>query len=193
MLKNFCVYLCFLFMMISCSNNNNIKISSIVCFADSLTRGYGATENKTYPYYLQQLTNIDVINKGVNGNTSKDGLDRVDDILKIQNALIIVEFGANDFFQQIPISETKENMEQIVDKLQKSGNMVVLVSTEDKQLNSYYNMLKNIAKKKKILFIDGILNEIWNDRNLFSDDIHPNSSGYKLVAEKIYKNIKNLI
>ena len=54
-------------------------------------------------------------------------------------------------------------------------------------------MLKNIAKERKILFIDGILTEIWNNRSFFSDDIHPNSIGYKLVAEKIYKNIKHLI
>ena len=54
-------------------------------------------------------------------------------------------------------------------------------------------MLKSLAKEKKILFINGILNEIWNDRNLFSDEIHPNSKGYKLIANKIYKNIKHLI
>ena len=192
MLKNFCI-LCLLFMMISCSNNNHIKISSIVCFGDSLTQGYGAVENKNYPYYLQQLTGITVINKGINGNTSKDGLDRIDDILKIQNAIVIVEFGANDFFQQIPLNETKKNMEQIVDKLQNSGNTVVIVSTEDSQLKNQYNMLKKIAKEKKVLFIDGILNEIWTDRSLFSDDIHPNSLGYKLIAQKIYKNIKHLL
>jgi len=173
--------------------NNHIKISSIVCFGDSLTQGYGAVENKNYPYYLQQLTGITVINKGINGNTSKDGLDRIDDILKIQNAIVIVEFGANDFFQQIPLNETKKNMEQIVDKLQNSGNTVVIVSTEDSQLKNQYNMLKKIAKEKKVLFIDGILNEIWTDRSLFSDDIHPNSLGYKLIAQKIYKNIKHLL
>ncbi len=180
-------------MIMSCSNTNQLKINSIVCFGDSLTKGFGSTEEKTYPYYLQQLTNFPVINKGVNGNTSKDGLDRIDDILKIQNALVIVEFGANDFFQQVPLNDTKENMEQIVDKLQKAGDMVILVSIEDKQLKIYHNMLKNIAKKRKILFIDGILNEIWNNRSLFSDEIHPNSNGYKLVADKIYKNIKHLI
>ena len=193
MFKKFFIYLCFLFMVTSCANTNQLKISSIVCFGDSLTKGYGSTEEKTYPYYLQQLTNIPVINKGVNGNTSKDGLNRIDDILKEQNALVIVEFGANDFFQQIPLNETKKNIEQIVDKLQKAGDTIVIVSTEDKQLKDYHNMLKNIAKERKILFIDGILNEIWNNRSFFSDDIHPNSIGYKLVAEKIYKNIKHLI
>jgi acyl-CoA thioesterase-1 len=179
-------------MLTACSKNNQIKINSIVCFGDSLTRGYGSTDEQTYPYFLQLLTNIPVINKGINGNTSKDGLNRIDDILQFKNSLIIVEFGANDFFQQIPISETKKNMEQIIDKL-KQDNIVILVSTEDRQLNKLYSMLKALAKEKNVLFINGILNEIWNNRNLFSDEIHPNSNGYKLVADKIYKNIENLL
>ena len=179
-------------MLTSCSNNNQTTIISIVCFGDSLTKGDGSTDNQSYPYYLQKLVNIPVINKGINGNTSKDGLNRINDILQFKNSLIIIEFGANDFFQQISISETKKNMEQIVDKL-KQDNIVVLVSTEDKQLNKLYSMLKSLAKEKNVLFINGILNEIWNDRNLFSDEVHPNSNGYKLVAEKIYKNIKHLL
>lgn len=180
-------------MLSSCSNNNLIKINSVVCFGDSLTQGYGSNNEQTYPYFLQQFTDIPVINKGINGNTSKNGLNRIDDILQFKNSLVIVEFGANDFLQQIPISETKKNMEQIVDKLKQNNNIVVLVSVEDKQLNQLHNMLKILAEEKKVLFINGILNEIWDNRNLFSDDVHPNSNGYKLVADKIYKNIKHLL
>lgn len=180
-------------MLISCSNNNHPKINSIICFGDSLTQGYGSTNNQSYPYHLQKLVNIPVVNKGITGNTTKDGLNRIDEILQFKNSLIIIEFGANDFFQQIPISETKNNMEQLIDKLTNTKNIIVLVSTEDKQLHQLYIMLKSLAEEKKVLFINGILNEIWNNRNLFSDEVHPNSNGYKLVADKIYKNIKHLL
>ncbi len=193
MFKKFSLFLFLICMLMSCSRNNQIYINSIVCFGDSLTQGYGATGEQTYPYFLQQLTNLSVINKGINGNTSKDGLNRIDDILTTQNSIILVEFGANDFFQQIPISETRENIEEIIDKLKATDNIVVLVSIEDKQLKQLYTMLKSLAKEKKVLFIDGILNEFWNDRTLFSDEVHPNSKGYKLVADKIYKSIKHLI
>ena len=193
MFKKFFLFLFLICMFISCSKSNQIKINSIVCFGDSLTQGYGSTDGKTYPYFLQQLTNIPVINKGISGNTSKDGLNRTEELSSIQNSLIILEFGANDFFQQIPISETKKNMEQIIDKLKNKNNIIVLSSTQDSQLPQLYTMLKSLAKEKNILFINGILNEIWNDRNLFSDEIHPNSKGYKLVANKIYKNIEHLL
>ena len=193
MFKKFSLFLFLICMLMSCSKNNQIKINSIVCFGDSLTQGYGATGEQTYPYFLQQLTNLPVVNKGINGNTSKDGLNRIDDILTSQNSIILVEFGANDFFQQVPISETRENMEEIIDKLKATDNVIVLVSIEDKQLKQLYTMLKSLAKEKKVLFIDGILNDFWNDRTLFSDEVHPNSKGYKFVAEKIYKNIKHLL
>ncbi len=193
MFKKFFLFLFLICMLTSCSKNNQIQINSIVCFGDSLTHGYGSSEGNTYPYFLQQLTNLPVVNKGINGNTSKDGLNRIDDILTAQNSIILVEFGANDFFQQIPISETRENMKQIIDKLKTTDNVVVLVSIEDKQLKQLYTMLKSLAKEKKVLFINGMLNEIWNDRTLFSDEVHPNSKGYKIVAEKIYKNIKYLL
>ena len=193
MFKKFSLFLFLILMLTSCSNNNQIKINSIVCFGDSLTYGFGATNEQSYPYFLQQYTELPVINKGINGNTSKNGLDRVDDILQFKNSIVIVEFGANDFLQQIPISETKKNMEQLVNKLKQNNNIVVLVSTQDTQLYQLYNMLKTLAKEKNVLFIDGILNEFWDNKNLFSDFIHPNSNGYKLVAEKIYKNIKYLL
>jgi len=193
MFKKFFLFLFIICMLVSCSKNNQTKIEHIVCFGDSLTYGYGATAGQTYPYFLQQMTDIPVINKGFNGNTSRGGLNIIDDILQFKNSIVIVEFGANDFFQQVPISKTKENMEQIIDKLKSADNIVVLVSTEDKKMRQLYVMLKSLAKEKNVLFINGILNEIWNDRTLFSDAIHPNSKGYKLIADKIYKNIKHLL
>ena len=192
----FNIFLPFLFFAIilaSCSNKNQIKIDSIVCFGDSLTRGYGSSDGQTYPYYLQQLVNIPVINKGVDGDTAKDGLDRIEDILQFNNSLIIVEFGANDFFKRVPISETKKNIKTMIKKLKVQNNIIVLVSTQDFFLRDIYKILKNFAEEKDLLFIDGILNEIWKDRSLFYDNVHPNSKGYKIIADKIYDNIKNLL
>jgi len=181
-------------MLISCTNNNQKKqITSIICFGDSLTEGIGASDNQTYPYFLQQYFSIPVFNKGVRGNTSLDGVDRLNSLGDVKDTLVIVEFGANDFFKRVPLFQTKKYIEVIIDTLKDRGATIAIVSVEDTQMNNLYKMLKSVAKDKKVLFIDGILNEFWNDREKFADDVHPNSEGYKIVAEKIYNNIKNLI
>ena len=186
----------FAFILSACgkrsSSSSEIK-QQIICFGDSLTKGYGASDGKGYPYYLQQKVNCPVINLGINGNTSADGLRRINEVLKHINSLkttVIIEFGANDFFRQVPLRQTRKNMENIIDKLISAGAHVVVVSPQDIEMNDIYILLKDVSEKKNVVFIDGILNEIWNRRELFSDSVHPNSQGYKLVAEKIYNNLK---
>jgi acyl-CoA thioesterase-1 len=183
-----------IFAFISCTKNEFPNLQkTIVCFGDSLTEGKGANPGGTYPDFLQKMTNIHVVNLGVSGNTSVQGLLRIDEVINQKAFLILVEFGANDFFKKVPMAETKQAIETIVDKLQATGATVVLVATEDTQLPDLYNTLKKISKDKKTKFIDGMLNDIWDNRALFSDNLHPNSDGYKIVAEKIYKEIIPII
>ncbi|MFA6913883.1 MAG: GDSL-type esterase/lipase family protein [Endomicrobiia bacterium] len=183
-----------IFAFVSCTKNEFPNLQkTIVCFGNSLTEGKGANPGGTYPDFLQKMTNIHVVNLGVSGNTSVQGLLRIDEVINQKAFLILVEFGANDFFKKVPMAETKQAIETIIDKLQATGATVVLVATEDTQLPDLYNTLKKISKDKKTKFIDGMLNDIWDNRALFSDNLHPNSDGYKIVAEKIYKEIIPII
>ncbi|GAB1401429.1 arylesterase [Elusimicrobiota bacterium] len=185
-----------LFVTVGCygKQDNQPKLNpAIVCFGDSLTQGTGATNGETYPYFLQKLTNLTVVNAGIHGDTSQQGLNRVEEIFQFKPFIVIVEFGANDFFKKIPIETTKQNIENIIDKIQRTGAIAVIASTEDNQLPDLNRILLEISKDKKAPFISGILNEIWTDRSLFADDLHPNSAGYKLVAEKVYRGIAPLL
>lgn len=166
---------------------------TIVCFGDSLTHGTGAANGETYPYFLQKFTNLTVINAGVHGDTSQQGLDRIDEIFQFKPFMVLIEFGANDFFKKIPIVSTKKNIASIVDKIQASGATAVILCTEDTQLPELRRILVEISNDKNAPIVSGILNEIWTDRTLFADDLHPNSAGYKIVAEKVYEGIKPLL
>jgi lysophospholipase L1-like esterase len=166
---------------------------TIVCFGDSLTHGTGASNGETYPYFLQKFTNLTVVNAGVHGDTSQQGLDRIDEIFQFKPFMVLIEFGANDFFKKIPIVSTKKNIESIVDKIQASGATAVILCTEDNQLPELRRILVEISNDKNAPILSGILNEIWTDRTLFADDLHPNSAGYKIVAEKVYERIKPLL
>ncbi|MDD4166712.1 MAG: GDSL-type esterase/lipase family protein, partial [Endomicrobiaceae bacterium] len=144
---------------------------TIVCFGDSLTHGTGASNGETYPYFLQKFTNLTVVNAGVHGDTSQQGLDRIDEIFQFKPFMVLIEFGANDFFRKIPTAVTKKNIESIVDKIQASGATAVILCTEDNQLPELRRILVEISNDKNAPILSGILNEIWTDRTLFADDL----------------------
>ena len=67
-----------------------------------------------------------VINQGISGNTTKDGVDRLQDALRLKPVLVIVAFGGNDGLRGLPIASTRENLDHIVATLLDSGAKVVL-------------------------------------------------------------------
>ena len=80
--------------------NMDSRGSLIICFGDSITYGSGAKEGDDYPSYLAGMVRREVINVGVPGETSGQGLERLeDDVLSEDPYIVIVEFGANDHFQ----------------------------------------------------------------------------------------------
>ena len=176
--------------------NLDSKGTAIICFGDSLTWGAGAEPGKDYPSFLARALGMEVQNAGVNGNKSADGLARIErDVLSKNPRLVIVEFGANDFFQKIPPEETLANLARIVDLIQEKGAAVALVEVRTSLPMVSYNLkdLRNLAREKKALFIKDILSGIIFDPALKSDQIHPNSAGYEIMAQRIYKKIRPLL
>lgn len=103
----------------------------IVAFGDSLTAGYGTDPGESYPDYLQHDLDVRgyryrVVNAGISGNTTKDGVDRLPEVLALRPSVAIVSFGGNDGLRGIPIEDTHENLVTIVSDLQKAHVKVVL-------------------------------------------------------------------
>jgi len=196
--KKLIISLIVLFVFLGCQSkitNQDSKGKTIVCFGDSITEGFGSDKNKTYPDFLQKLLGMKVINSGISSNTTRDALVRIErDVLQYNPKLVIVQFHANDFFQKIPKEETFNNLEQIVDKIQNSGAMVVLVEIKVGLMSDkYLKGFKRLAKEKKALLITNIMKGILIKSKLKYDGFHPNSKGYKLIAERIHKKISHLL
>ncbi len=103
----------------------------IVAFGDSLTAGYGTNSGESYPDYLQSDLNARgyhyrVVNAGISGNTSKDGVLRVQQIMAQHPAIVIVAFGGNDGLRGIPILDTEMNLATIISTIQESKAKVIL-------------------------------------------------------------------
>ncbi|MBO4707806.1 MAG: hypothetical protein J5594_04555 [Elusimicrobiaceae bacterium] len=172
-------------------NNYPNSNTDIIAFGDSLTYGYGARENESYPTYLSQMLGREVINLGVSGDTSAMGLARVNEIKKYEPYMVLIEFSANDLFRKIPREQTEKNLKEIVHQVQSIGAIAVLVDTGGAYpMETYTKIQKQIAKEDNTLFVPGIMNGIYDKKSLKSDQIHPNDKGYKIVAERVKKVIE---
>ncbi len=164
--------------------------TDIIAFGDSLTYGYGSAQEESYPYILGEIIGRDIVNLGVNGNTAADGLARIDDLKGYNPYMVLIEFGANDYMRKRPFDQTKQALSDIVDYVQDMGAIAVLVDTGGPGMGEYTDYMKELSKQKQTLFVPAIMEGIFTDPSLKSDIIHPNAKGYKIVAERVYKNIK---
>ena len=171
--------------------NVDSKGSSIICFGDSLTFGYGAGPGEDYPAALAKLVKLPVINAGVDANTTFLALERLEnDVLAKNPRLVIVEFCGNDFLKKITKEDTVKNLEKIIDRIQERGAMVALVDISAGMFfQEYRAAFRRLAAEKKAIFIPVILSKIITNPAMKSDFFHPNVRGYKLVARRIYKSI----
>src|SRR5687768_13763809 len=100
----------------------NKRIKSIIFFGNSLTAGYGLEPTQAFPALIQKKIDslnlpYKVINAGVSGETTSGGNGRIDWILRQPIDVFVLELGANDGLRGIPISETKRNLQSIIDKV----------------------------------------------------------------------------
>ena len=166
---------------------------TILAFGDSLTYGYNAKPTESYPTVLSHLTDYKIINEGVLGDTSADGVKRLDPLLENKNIkLMILFFGGNDIIQGVSMSELKSNLKTMIKNAKQKKIQVLLISVPNLSLFglSALDLYGEVAKEEDVPLLSGMLAEILEQPSLKSDQIHPNALGYKIMAEKIYEKLK---
>ncbi len=168
------------------------KGKKILAFGDSLTYGFGAPVGKSYPSLLTEKIGIKVINAGVNGDTSADGLRRLPALMSGDIGLMILCFGGNDILQKKPLSQLKSNIKQMISMAQARGIDVLLVSVPDIGLFglSPLDLYEEVADETGVPLLSGVLSEILGNPSLKSDQIHPNAEGYRVMSDRIYDKLK---
>jgi acyl-CoA thioesterase-1 len=207
-------YLIICLSFIDCGTGDT-KDKTLVCLGNSLTAGYGAStpgiddSTKSYPAYLQEKVNIPVINAGISGDTTAGALARIDtDVLSKNPLIVIIELGANDLFQRIPLAATKDNLQDIINKIN-DGNRKIYVAKfyteavareiagsngitdytmQTLLINQYDEMFEEIASSNNVELIEDIWSGVWSIH--MSDDVHPNAKGYEIMANNYYNALQ---
>lgn len=165
----------------------------ILAFGDSLTEGVGVAEDDSYPAVLAELTGIKVINAGISGETTAEGLSRLPTVLdRTQPDLMILFEGANDILRDHDLRATRENLARMIEIASDRNIDVLLVGVPAKKLLSdtapFYGEL---AERYDLVFEDNVVAKLLRDPDLKSDMVHFNEAGYQFLAESIYKRLKD--
>ena len=164
----------------------------VLAFGDSLTFGTGASPAESYPAQLQTLIGRKVVNAGVPGEISGDGLRRLPGVLdEIQPRLLILCHGGNDFLQKQSETTAAANVRAMIKLAKDKGIDVVLIATPKPGLSiSAPDFYAALAKEFAIPFNDDVLKSILRDNELKSDLVHPNAQGYAQIAATVAKLLK---
>ena len=163
----------------------------IVAFGDSLTVGVGAPINDSYPSELARLSQRRVVNAGVSGEVTKEGLSRLPAILdEFQPRLVILLEGGNDILKGKDLALTKANLSAMINMIKNHKADVVLIGVPEKKLFSdVAPIYEELAEEYGIILLDDTLSGLLKNNKYKSDPIHLNAQGYKKLAGVIHENL----
>lgn len=167
----------------------------IVFFGDSLVYGIGAEKGNDMPSLLSASLDRAVINSGTPGDTTADGLAKLDDkVLQFQPALVLILLGGNDVLQNISEEDTFQNLSSMIDRIQATNAQVILIGVRGGLLyDSYGDNYAKLARQKRVVHVDDILAGIFTDPALKADQVHPNDAGYAKMAERLLPIVRQYI
>jgi acyl-CoA thioesterase-1 len=178
----------------------------IVTFGDSLSAGFGADPGKSYPDYLQHLIDrakekpYKVLNAGVSGDTTTDGLERLPEILAMRPKIVILELGGNDGLRGLPPATTKANLEKIIQGLQSVNARIVLAGMTlprnygPEYIHQFEQIYVQLANQYHLTRIPFLLDGVAGHSNLMqADGIHATAEGNKIVADTVYKYLQPIM
>lgn len=177
----------------------------IVAFGDSLSAGFGADPGQSYPDFVQRELDqrgypYRVVNAGISGDTTTDGLERIGTVTALRPAVAILEFGGNDGLRGLPVTTTRSNLEQMIVALQKAGTKIVLAGMTlppnygTEYIRSFEAVYKDLAKQYHLPLIPFLLFGVGGNPALMQrDGIHPTGEGNRIVAKNVMQVLEPLL
>ena len=180
---------------------------NIIFFGNSLTAAYQLSPEQGFTALIQlKIDSLNLpytcVNAGLSGETTADGVNRIDWVLQQPVDVFVLELGANDMLRGLPITESKKNLQTMLDKV-KSKNpsckivvagMLAPPNLGANYTNAFRDMYPNLAKNNGATLIPFLLENVGGIPSLnLPDGIHPNPEGQKIVAETVWNVLKPVL
>jgi acyl-CoA thioesterase-1 len=160
----------------------------ILAFGDSLTFGTGADNEQSYPAVLAQLTGLTVINAGIPGEVTAQGVRRLPALLdRYKPQLLLLCHGGNDLLRKTGTTMARANIEKMIAAADQRDIPTLLIGVPQPALLflEAAPLYTEIAEQYGLVYEGEILPEVAADNTLKSDRIHPNAEGYRRMADAI--------
>lgn len=183
------------------------NLKTILFFGNSLTAGYGLDTKESFPSLIQDRLDslalkYTVINAGLSGETTSGGKNRLDWVLKQKVDIFVLELGANDGLRGIPLTETRNNLQTIIDEVRakNSTTKIVLAGMQippnmgQEYTREFRTIFPDLAKENDLQLIPFLLNGVAGNPELnLPDGIHPTAEGQKIVRDNVWVILKELL
>lgn len=180
---------------------------TILFFGNSLTAGYGLDTEEAFPALIQNRIdslglNYTAINSGLSGETTSGGLNRLNWVLNQKVDVFVLELGANDGLRGIPLKETRNNLQSIIDlvKAKNPNTEIILAGMQippnmgQNYTTEFRKIYPDLAEKNKLQLIPFLLEGVAGIPELnLQDGIHPTAEGQKIVRDNIWGILKDLL
>jgi acyl-CoA thioesterase-1 len=181
----------------------------IVILGDSLTAGYNLDDDQSFPAVLEKKlidAKLDqhwmIINAGVSGDTSADGLHRLNWILRQPVTVLVVALGGNDGLRGLNVKLTEANLQAIIDQTRAKYPKVTIViagmlmppNMGPDYTTAFAAIFPRLAERNQAILIPFLLEGVAGQPNLNQPDgIHPNAAGAQIVADNVWKSLQPII
>ena len=177
----------------------------VAAFGDSLSAGLGVDPGRSYPDDLQRLIDsagyrYQVVNMGVSGDTTTDGVERLPSVLALHPAIVILEFGGNDGLRGLPVTAARKNLADTIEALQQAHAQILLAGMTlprnygPDYIHSFEQMYVELANKYRLPRIPFLLDGVGGHPDLTQPDgIHPTAEGAQIVAATVMKYLQPLL
>lgn len=170
------------------------KNQKVVAFGDSLVEGVGSTAGNDFVSLVGKKLGIEIVNNGKSGDTTAQGLARIDEVLAEEPGVVLLLLGGNDVLRRVPKVTTFQNLSVIVERLQIAGALVVILGVRGGILgDGYEEDYHDLAIKYHTGYVSNVLDGLITKPEFMYDGIHPNDQGYAIVAERVAEVLQSLL
>ncbi|HTW50304.1 MAG TPA: arylesterase [Stellaceae bacterium] len=173
------------------------KTPEVLAFGDSLTAGLGLPASASFPAQLQarlkaEGVDVKIVNAGVSGDTTTDGLARLDWALADRPDCVILALGANDMLRGIAPKIVRANLDKMIDRITASGAKLLLLGMRsspdwgpqyEREFDAIY---PDLAKAHGVPLYPFFLEGVAMDPALNQPDgLHPNERGVAIMVDHV--------